>query len=61
MEVDMIATQAASDAPSVSITHGSASAPPGEEQAQVMDVDQLQLVPSPLMRTTCKLVALMQE
>ena len=31
MEADTIATQAAGDAPSASITHGSASAPPGKE------------------------------
>ena len=39
-EADMITTQAADDTPSVSITHESASAPPGEEQEQVMDVEQ---------------------
>ena len=39
-EADMITAQVADDAPSASTTHKSASAPPGEEQGQVMDVDQ---------------------
>ena len=39
-EEDMVTTQAADDALSASITHGSASASPSQEQAQVMDVDQ---------------------
>ena len=39
-EVDMITTQMADDALPASITHESASASPGEEQEQVMDVEQ---------------------
>ena len=37
----MITSQPAGDALPMSITHESASTPPGEEPAQVMDVDQL--------------------
>ena len=38
-EADMVTTPVADDAPSANITHGPTPAPPGEELAQVMDVD----------------------